>query len=165
MKKSNILIVVLFIMTSSFKQLEKTNCTIDAILNSNLLCDKKQQQNKWNETIFKLKSSLNSKNTNHKKIEIRNDTLQLAEKISVKAKAQYNITKFPLKRLVDVTFSFRELVIYTKRKEVLVKRFQFKKLNTSQLTLFKKIKKQEGNMLKKLFQQLIAINNVANSSD
>lgn len=164
MKKSNILIVVLFITISSFTQLEKTNCTIDTILNSNLLYDK-QQQNKWNETIFKLKSLLNSKNTNYKKIEIRNDTLQLAEKISVKGKEQYNITKLPLKRLVDVTFSFKELVVYTKRKEILVKRFQFKKLNTSQLTLFKKIKKEESKELMELFQKLIKINNVANSSD
>ena len=164
MKKSNILIVVLFIAISSFTQLEKNNCIVDTILSSNLLWDK-QQQSKWNETIFKLKPLLNGKNTNYKKIEIRNDTIQVTEKISVKGKAQYNITKFPLKKLVDVTFSFKELVIYTKRKEVVVNRYQYKKLKTSQLTLLKNLKKGNSKMLMELFQQLIKINIVANSSD
>ena len=171
-KKQLILLVFIFIPFISFTQIYQTANFYGFKLNvqtfNKLLSDiskTKQQQKKWNEAVFKLKPLLNSKNTNYKKVEIRNDTLQLSEKISVKGKVEYNITKFPLKKLVDVTFSFKELVIYTRRKEIVVERYQYKKLNTSQLTLFKKINKEEGEKLMELFQQFITLNKTVNLSN
>lgn len=149
MKIQTIQLFIILIAISSFAQSTK-------VLN-NFSCDK-DLQNKWNETIFKLQPLLNIKSTKPKKIYIKNDTLQLAKKILVKGEVHYNIIKFPLKKLVEVSFTFNDLVIYTHKKEIIVERYGYKKLTTSQITILNSLKKREGLKLILLFKQLATIN-------
>ena len=164
MKSFYFLIVMLCTTSSSSAQFHKASCKIDLKLNTHTCSlpknhsDVKSLQKKWNETVLKLQQKLPSISSKYKKFEIRNDTLQVATKISVKNNPQYNITKFPLQKLVNVTTSFKELVIYTKWKEVVVERYQYKKLQTSQITILKPLKKGEHTKLIALFKQLKTMN-------
>lgn len=164
MKSFYFLIVVLFTTISSSAQVHKASCKIDYKLNTytcGLLknsSDAKNLQKKRNETVLKLQQELSSISTKNKKFEIKKDTLHMADKISVKRKVQYNISKFPLQKLVNVTTSFKELVIHTKWKEIVVERYQYKKLHTSQITILKPLKKGEHTKLIALFKQLKTMN-------
>jgi len=124
--------IFLFSSVLTYGQFHKGSCIIDyginindpILLNNYLFSD--NFQSKWNETILKLQEKFKSISTSNKKFEIKNDTLFIAKKISVMGKVQYNISKFPLKKLTNVTFSFKELVIYSKWKEIVVERFGHK---------------------------------------
>lgn len=144
------IIIVLCISTHTFAQ-KTSDCGTPSDNTENL-------QKKWNETILELKPVVSAISTSNKKFEIRNDTLQTATKIRVKGKTAYNITKFPLKKLVAITTSFNELVIYTKRKEIVDERYGYKKLKTSQITILKQLKKGEHQNLIDLFKKIKALN-------
>ena len=160
----SIVIAMLFTTISSYAQIHKASCIISYklnILTSGVLqnnSDNKYIQNNWDETVYKLQQELSSISTKNKKFEIKNDTLHMADKISVKRKVHYNISKFPLQKLVNVTTSFKELIIYTKWKEIVVERYQYKKLHTSQITILKRLKKGEHTKLIALFKQLKIMN-------
>lgn len=164
MKNKLIILLILFTTISSSAQVHKASCIVDYRLNTHTCgllknsSDAKNLQIEWNETVLKLQQELSSISTKNKKFEIKNDTLQMADKISVKRKVQYNVSKFPLKKLVEVTTSFKELIIYTKWKEIVVERYQYKKLHTSQITILKPLKKGEHTKLIALFKQLKTMN-------
>ena len=113
---------------------------------------------KWIETVIDLHETLSGISISNKKFGIRKDTLQIAEKTSVKGKIKYTTSKFPLKQLVDVTFSSNELVIYTKWKNIVVERYQHKKLKTSQIIVIKQFKKEKYAKLLALFIRIKKMN-------
>lgn len=165
MKKLQSILFLSFICSiSSFAQIHKASCKIDYKLNTHTCglssnhSGAKNLQKKWGETILELKQELSSISTKNKKFEIKNDTLHMADKISVKRKAQYNILKFPLQKLVNVKTSFKELKIYTKWKEVVVERYQYKKLKTSQISIIKKLERKKHIKLIDLFKKIKTMN-------
>lgn len=164
MKKRILIVFLSVIGINSFAQKNNVNCNSNCKPNLHTCglpknsSDAKNLQKKWDETIIKLKTELSAISTSNKKFEIRNDTLQLATKINVDKKTQYNTSKFPLKKLVAITTSFNELVIYTKRKDIVVELYQYKKLQTSQITVLKKIKNKEHKKMITLFKQLKTMN-------
>lgn len=164
MRKIKLLILFLLFTINSFAQVHKANCKIDFKLNFHTcsLLNKgskiKSLEEIWDTTILKLEQQLSVINRQKTKFSIIKDTLLVAKKINVKNKTHLNLYKFPLKKLVDVTTSFKELIIYTKEKEIVVERYKYKKLNTSQITILKSIKKGEHTKLIFLFKQLKTIN-------
>lgn len=145
-----ITLIVLCISIHTFSQ-NTSDCGTPTAETENL-------QKKWNAIILKLKPELLNISSSNKKFEIRNDTLQTATKISVRKKVYYNISKFPLKKIADVTTSFKELVIYTNEKSIIVERYAYKKLKTSQITILKQVDRDEHKNLIDLFEKIKALN-------
>lgn len=160
------LFLSIFLLSSvlTYGQFHKGSCIIDyrvnindpILLNNYLFSD--NFQNKWIETVIDLHETLSGISISNKKFGIRKDTLQIAEKTSVKGKIKYTTSKFPLKQLVDVTFSSNELVIYTKWKNIVVERYQHKKLKTSQIIVIKQFKKEKYAKLLALFIRIKKMN-------
>lgn len=103
MRNKLIILLILFRIISSSAQVHKASCKIDYKLNTHTFgllknsSDAKKMQEKWNEIILKLQQELSSISTKNKKFEIKNDTLQVEDKISVKRIVQYNISNFHYK--------------------------------------------------------------------
>lgn len=156
--------IFLFSSVLTYGQFHKGSCIIDyrinindpVLLNNYLFSD--NFQNKWTGTIIDLHETLSGISIPNKKLEIRRDTLQIVEKIYVKGKIKYTTSKFPLKQLVNVAFSSNELVIYTKRKDIVVERNQHKKLKTSQITVIIPFKKEKHTKLLALFSKIKVMN-------
>ncbi|NVK51403.1 MAG: hypothetical protein HWD85_00605 [Flavobacteriaceae bacterium] len=156
--------IFLFTSVMAYGQFYKGTCIIDYRININdpmllsnyLFSD--NFQNKWNETIIDLHETLSGISISNKKFGIRKDTLQIVEKTSVRGKVKYITSKFPLKQLVNVAFSSNELVIYTKWKNIVVERYQHKKLKTSQIIVIKQFKKEKYAELISLLNKIKEMN-------
>lgn len=108
------------------------------------------------ELLIKIQQELSSMSSSAWKFELRNDSIQVAEKIRFNGKAEYNIAKTPIYKLANITISGQKITLYTLYKSIYVNRFGYKPLNTSQVEITSDLMKIENielaNQLKRLSQ-------------
>ena len=88
-----------------------------------------------------VRSNLLSASNNKWRYEIKNDSLQIAEKLKFQDKIEYNVYRVPIYKLWRVSKEDDVLTLYTKGKELLSNRFGYRALFTSQA----KIKSNASN--------------------
>ena len=152
MKRTSFLILFICIITSlSFGQTTKRDCKVGYDKET------KNIQKKWDETISKLKVILLNNNTKTIKLEVRNDTLQIAQK-NTSYVSGYQIAKVHLNKIVQATLSNQTVTIYTNRKDITV--YRDKKLQSSQIEINTKYTAREKNELLETLNCVISLNEI-----
>ena len=144
------------IKSFSLTQTLQTNPKDCGIIDSNY--NQKTAIKEHAELLQKIKQQLASANQKDWKYDIKQDTLQIAQKLKVNQKAEYNIYKLPIKKLANVTKGNNTLTVYTKWKAILINRYGYKKGVAGELSISPNLSKKEIQQLFSELQRLSQIN-------
>ena len=109
--------------------------------------------------LARLKQLFSTTTKNKTKLNITNfNNLEVIEEITFNNKTEYNMYKLSLEKLANVSLNENKLTIYTKRKDIEVKRFGYKSLKGGQFTVASNLSKEKNQELYSQLKLLSSIN-------